>query len=112
SNGGGLLGAGTHAAVAEASRRWLETGQEFLPQLSVMTDPPLPIEGLTQFVSVTREGLYGTVASEGELGENRHRLSPLFYPAQDVITQSSGVEASFGGRNRAPTVSSRSRRRR
>jgi hypothetical protein len=87
SNDGGLLGAGTHAAVADASRRWLETGQEFLPQLPVMTDPPLPTEGLTQFVAVTREGLYGTVAAEEELGENRHRLSPLFYAAQDVITQ-------------------------
>jgi hypothetical protein len=87
SNGGGLLGAGTHAAVGEASRRWLEAGQEFLPQLSVMTDPPLPTDGLTQFVAVTREGLCGAVAPEEELGENRHRLSPLFYAAQDVITQ-------------------------
>jgi hypothetical protein len=87
SNGGGFIGAGTHAAVAEASRRWLETGQEFLPQLSEITDPPLPTEGLTQFVAVTREGLRGAVAQEEELGEDRHRLSPLFYAAQDVITQ-------------------------
>ena len=87
SNGGGVIGAGTHAAVAEASRRWLETGEQFLPQLSVTTDPSLPTEGLTQFVAVTRDGLRGTVAPEEDLGEDRHRLSPLFYAAQDVITQ-------------------------
>jgi hypothetical protein len=87
SNGGGLIGAGTHAAVAEASRRWLETGQEFLPQLSVTENPPLPTEGLTQFVAITPESLRGVVAPEEELGEGRHDLSPLFYAAQDVITQ-------------------------
>jgi hypothetical protein len=43
SNGGGFIGAGTHAA--------------------------------------------GAVAAEEDLGEGRHRLSPLFYAAQDVITQ-------------------------
>jgi len=87
SNGGGFIGAGTHAAVAEASRRWLETGREFLAQLAVLTDPPLPTEGLTQFVAVSRDCLRGAVAPEEELGEDRHRLSPLFYAAQDVITQ-------------------------
>ena len=87
SNGGGFIGAGTHAAVAEASRRWLDTGREFLPQLSVIADPPLPTEGLTQFVAVAPEGLRGIVAPEEELGEDRHDLSPLFYAGQDVITQ-------------------------
>jgi hypothetical protein len=87
SNGGGFIGAGTHAAVADASRRWLEAGREFVPQLSVIADPPPPAEGLTQFVAVTREGLRGVVAPEKDLGENRHRLSPLFYAGQDVITQ-------------------------
>jgi hypothetical protein len=87
SNGGGFIGAGTHAAVAEASRRWLETGQAFLPQLSLITDPPLPAEALTQFVAVTREGLRGIVAPEEELGEGRHALSPLFHAGHDVITQ-------------------------
>jgi hypothetical protein len=87
SNGGGFIGAGSHPEVAEASRRWLEKGREFLPELPVITDPPLPLEGMTQFVAITREGLRGVVAVEEELGEGRHELSPLFYAAQDVITQ-------------------------
>jgi hypothetical protein len=87
SNGGGFIGAGTHAAVAEASRRWLETGREFLPELSVFADPPLPAQGMTQFVAVTRDGLRGAVVGEKELATDRHGLSPLFYAGQDVITQ-------------------------
>ncbi len=87
SNGGGFIGVGTHAAVAEASGRWLEKGQGFLPQLAAITDPPLPDAGLTQFVAVTREGLRGAVAPERELGEGRDALSPFFHAGQDVITQ-------------------------
>jgi hypothetical protein len=87
SNGGGFIGAGTHAAVAEANRRWLETGHTFLPKLSTVTDPPLPDEGTTQFVAVTPEGLRGAVAAEDDLGEGRHALSAFFSAGQDVITQ-------------------------
>jgi hypothetical protein len=94
SNGGGFIGAGTHAAVAEANRRWLEVGLTYLPQLSVITDPPLPAEGMTQFVAVTPDGLRGAVAAEDDLGEGRHDLSPFFYAAQDVITQ---IRLSQGG---------------
>jgi hypothetical protein len=42
---------------------------------------------MTQFVAVTPDALRGAVAAEEDLGEGRHRLSPLFYAAQDVITQ-------------------------
>ena len=87
SNGGGFIGAGTHANVAEANRRWLEAGIASLPELSVVTDPPLPAEGMTQFVAVTPDGLRGSVAPEAELGEGRHRLSPFFHAGHDVITQ-------------------------
>jgi hypothetical protein len=87
SNGGGVIGAGSHAAVAEASRRWLEAGGTFLPELSQVTDPPLPDVGMTQFVAVTGGGLRGAVAPEDDLGEGRHGLSPFFHAAQDVITQ-------------------------
>jgi hypothetical protein len=87
SNGGGFIGAGTHANVAEANRRWHELGRSVLPQLGVIADPPLPAEDMTQFVAVTAEGLRGAVAPQEELGEGRHELSPFFYAGQDVITQ-------------------------
>ena len=87
SNGGGVIGAGEHAAVAEAGRRWLETGGEFLDRLSPVTDPALPAESETQFVAVTPGGLRWELAREDDLGEGEHPLSPLFYAGQDVITQ-------------------------
>jgi hypothetical protein len=87
SNGGGFIGAGTHPAVAEASRRWLEMGRDLLPELSVIADPTLPAVGMTQFVAVTPDGLAGAAGVEEELGNGRHRLSPLFSAGQDVITQ-------------------------
>lgn len=87
SNGGGIIGAGTHEPVADASRRWLRTGEEFLSDLSETADPPPPSEGMTQFVVVTREGLRGDAAPEEQLGEGEHRLSPLFHAGHDVITQ-------------------------
>jgi hypothetical protein len=87
SNGGGIIGAGTHTAVAEANTRWLERGLTFLPELPAMAEPSPPGEGITQFVAVTPEGLRGAIAPEDELGNGRHPLSRLFYAAQDVITE-------------------------
>jgi hypothetical protein len=87
SNGGGVIGAGSHDAVAEANRRWLEAGRTILPELSEVTEPPLPAVGMTQFVAVTPDGLRGAAAPEDELGGGRHGLSTFFYAAQDVITQ-------------------------
>lgn len=87
SNGGGIIGAGEHASVAAASRRWPEVAHHFLPQLPAVTDPSPPEEGLTQFVGVTRDGVRSTVAPEPDLAEGRHPLSPLFHAGQGVITQ-------------------------
>jgi hypothetical protein len=87
SNGGGIIGAGTHATVADANRRWLESGLTFLPEFPVFTDPALRGEGITQFVVVTPDGLRGVAVPEHELGDGQHHLSPFFYAAQEVITQ-------------------------
>ena len=94
STGGGLLGGGEHGAVAQASRRLLETAREFLPQLLSVPDAPLPAQGQSQFVAVTPEGLRAAVAAEEELGEGHHALSPLFYSAHDVITQIRLIEGA------------------
>ena len=92
STGGGIIGAGAHESVVQASHRWLEAGAAFLEQLEPVADPPLPAAGQTQFVAVTSDGLRAAVASEEDLGRNRHALSPLFYAAQDVIAQVRLVE--------------------
>ena len=87
STGGGMIGAGSRRDVAIATGRWLQTCGGLLEQLSPVADPPLPSEGMVQFVAVTPGGLRGAVAPAGELAERRHALSPLFYAGNDVITQ-------------------------
>ena len=87
SNGGGIIGAGSHPEVASATGSWLQTSVDFLRHLSAVIEPPPPGEGLTQFMAVTPHGLLGAVASEDDLGGGGHPLSPLFYSGQDVITQ-------------------------
>jgi len=87
SNGGGFIGAGSHAGVAEASRRWLDAGRTFLPELGEVSEPPLPAVGMTQFLAVTHQGIRGAVAHEDDLAGRTHPLSPFFFAAQDVITQ-------------------------
>src|SRR5256714_12731142 len=68
SNGGGIIGAGTHKTVADANARWLESGVAVLPRLSVVTDTPLPDVGLEQFVPGTPQGLLGSSAAGKLIG--------------------------------------------
>jgi hypothetical protein len=87
SNGGGIIGAGAHESVGAASGRWLEAAGAFIPQLPPVDDPQPPDVHQTQFVAVTPEGLRASTTAEDELGRGGHPLSPLFFAAQDVITQ-------------------------
>jgi hypothetical protein len=88
STGGGIIGAGEHETVASASRRWLDVAVPFLERLEPCDDAPPPSrKGATQFVAVTSDGLRAASAPEDELGEGRHKLSPLFHAGHDVITE-------------------------
>jgi len=88
SDGGGTIGAGEHAEVAGATRRWLGVCEGLLELLRPCgAEPEPPSEGVTQFVAVTADGLRCCSTPEVDLGEGRHDLTPLFYAGQDVITQ-------------------------
>jgi hypothetical protein len=87
STGGGIIGAGDHTAVAEATQRWLFVCAGVLESFESVADPTLPSEGMTQFVVVTRDGLLGAAGREDELVNYAHTLAPLFHAGQDVITQ-------------------------
>lgn len=88
SNGGGVLGAGEHAHVAEATRGWLDVCRRQIGQLSPTVEAlPPPEVGMTQFLAVTPHGLVAAGAPEQELGAGKHALSPLFHAGQSVLTQ-------------------------
>ena len=94
SNGGGMIGLGQHEGPAVAARSLISFANHNLKQLTPTTHTPLPRPGYTRFYVLTQSGTLTAEAKEMELGENRHVLSPLFYSAQELITEMREVEES------------------
>lgn len=86
SNGGGIIGAGEHESVRAAATAFLAAANEHLGELAPATEHPLPDRGRVRFYLRTFTGLLTAEASENDLGENRHPLSPLFHAGHVVIT--------------------------
>jgi len=87
SNGGGIIGAGPHERPAVAARSLAAFAAHNLGHLVDTVDYPLPEPGHTRFYVLTSDGVLTADAPEIELVENRHVLSPLFYTAQELITE-------------------------
>jgi len=87
SNGGGIIGVGQHDGPRNALHDLLSTAPEFLLQAKPTRVFPLPTMGHTRFYFMTFDGVFTVEATEDDLGNNRVSLSPLFYKAQEVITQ-------------------------
>ncbi|MGZ4735423.1 MAG: hypothetical protein ACXVKA_16705 [Acidimicrobiia bacterium] len=87
STGGGVIGGGEHAAVAQATGRFITVADQLLDAVSATTSFPAPTVGAVAFQVLTFEGGFTTEVDAQALGENRDRLSPLFYAGQEVLTQ-------------------------
>ena len=87
STGGGVIGGGEHASVAAATRAFIEAADQFRAEMEPTTTFPPPTVGSVRFQILTFTGGLTVEAEEQALGENRHRLSPLFYAGHEVITQ-------------------------
>jgi hypothetical protein len=85
SSGGGVIGAGAHAEVREASKTFLAAADSHLEDFASATAHPLPGAGRVRFYARTFDGLKTAEADENDLGEGRHRLSPLFHAGHRVI---------------------------
>ncbi|MCC6633205.1 MAG: hypothetical protein IT482_14165 [Gammaproteobacteria bacterium] len=92
STGGGMIGAGQHTEPAAAARSLIAFAAYHLSKLQPTVDKPLPVPGRVRFYVLTTSGLLTAEASESDLGNNRHALSPLFYSAQDLISEMRKVE--------------------
>jgi hypothetical protein len=86
SSGGGVIGAGQHAEIREASKALLASADGYLKELLPVAEHPRPAAGRVRFYARTFDGLKSAEADENELGEGRHRLSPLFHAGHRVIT--------------------------
>jgi len=86
SNGGGVIGAGTHVAVRDAAERFLDLVESHLAALPVADSTPTPRIGRVRFYARTFEGTRGVEVGEDELSRQLHPLSPVFLAGHAVIT--------------------------
>ena len=87
SNGGGILGTGEKEAVARASQALVALAEDHYNRMAPTEDFPLPVRDKIQFYVLTYAGAYTANLDEEGLGAGEHEFSPLFYAANEVITQ-------------------------
>jgi hypothetical protein len=97
SSGGGLIGAGDHATVAEANRAFLATIEGLRATIPSTETYPLPTDGEVRFSARWPDGSRGSaMAREEILASNEHPLSAAFAAGDDVITAMRQIEESGG----------------
>jgi hypothetical protein len=87
SGGGGIIGGGSHEAVATAAKKYLAELEMHLPMLAADPADNLPAPGQVIIRALTFTGRMSAQASEQDLGQRRHRLWPVFHAAHRVITE-------------------------
>jgi hypothetical protein len=87
STGGGFIGGIGQEPVRRAAIAMVQVAGTLASHLSPTDTFPLPDRGRTIFYLRTEAGVLTGSATERELAQRRHPLSPLFFAGQDVITQ-------------------------
>src|SRR5699024_9030107 len=87
SNGGGIIGLGSHPGPHKASEALLHAAPTFIGSMIFTTQCPLPKHSETRFYILTNKGIMTSSAKEEDLGKDRSSLSSLFHKGQDLITQ-------------------------
>jgi len=87
SNGGGIIGAGSHPAVAEAARDFVAAAEAAHAQMQPAADFPLPAAGHVRFYALTFTGVRTAERPEEALVSRRDDLWPLFSAGNAVLTQ-------------------------
>jgi hypothetical protein len=87
SAGGGVIGAGEHAAVRGAGDRFRAVVADSHGLLQRTQTFPLPTEGEVRFHARVGDDRLTAAAPEAQLRNGRHLLSPLYDAGQDLITE-------------------------
>ena len=87
SKGGGVIGAGEHAAVRPAADHFRNLAADSRGLLQGAEGFPLPETGQVRFHVRTTDGDYSGAADEVALRAGRHPLSPLYAAGQDLLSE-------------------------
>jgi hypothetical protein len=86
-NGGGIIGGVGHESVRKASIDFVKESEKYLSSMQNTKSFPYSKPGQVKFYLLTFDGVLTAEADEAALGEGSHKLSPLFYKGDEVITQ-------------------------
>jgi hypothetical protein len=95
--GGGVIGAGEHAAVRGAAERFRIVAGDARGLLQSTTEFPLPSPGEVRFHVRTGDDARTGAASEQALRTGRQPLSELYAAGQDLITEIRLASSERGG---------------
>lgn len=87
SNGGGMIGLGSHERLQQASRALLETASRFLAYCDPTSKYPLPRKQHSRFYLFSHDAKFSVEAKEADLACDSHPLSPLYHTAHELITE-------------------------
>lgn len=94
SGGGGVIGAGAHESVRATLPPFFAAAEAHVARFSVAPSTPPPEVGRVRFYLRTFDGTLTAEAAEGELGQMKHPLSPVFHAGHAVIA---AVRKTAGG---------------
>ena len=88
SSGGGVIGAGEHAAVRNAADHFRRVARRVRRLASgERVSCPLPEPGQVRFHARKLDGAFSAAAPEALLRTGRHPLAPLYAAGQDLLTE-------------------------
>lgn len=84
-NGGGLIGGGSNSAVTESAKGLVALAQGQAAGMKAGDTRP-PRKGDTRITFLTTQGPLTEVARERSVADGSHRLSGVYYKANEVVT--------------------------
>lgn len=84
--GGGMIGGGSDTNVTNAAMAMVEAAQPFAAKLPPATRTDVPLKGQVRVTLLTNKGLRSEVGEARDMVDNSHRLAPVFYAANAVVT--------------------------
>jgi hypothetical protein len=92
SNGGGIIGMGSHEGPQRSAQALLAIAPRFREHCEATTKYPLPKKAHVRFYLLTQQTTLTAEALEDDLGNNRNPLSPLFHQAHELITEVRAID--------------------